>query len=70
MATRKAEMFIEMVGLKMTTAEIEAKVKEAVKAPAAIYVNTVERRAYAVDKAGKTTPVDLAAAEYSRESAE
>ena len=30
-------MFIEMVGLKMTTAEIEARVKEAVKAPSAEY---------------------------------
>lgn len=68
MATRKAEMFIEMVGTSMTTTEIENKVKEQVKVPARIYVNTVERVAYAVDKAGVTTPVVLTQAEYSHDS--
>lgn len=68
MATRKAEMFIEMVGTSMTTTEIENKVKEQVKAPARIYVNTVERVAYVVDKAGVTTPVVLTQAEYSHDN--
>lgn len=37
MATRKAGMFIELVGTSMTITEIKAKVKEAFKAPTEEY---------------------------------
>ena len=63
MATRKPEMLIEMGTssgmVTFSTKEIEEIVKEVVKSPVKIYVNTAEARAYAVTKENETFGVDL-----------
>lgn len=59
MATRKPTIVIEMEGVSITPAELEARVKAKAGTVQTIYLNTKEATAYAVNKAGETVTVPL-----------
>lgn len=59
MATRKPAIVVEMEGVSITPAELEAKVKAKAGTVQTIYLNTKEATAYAVNKAGETVTVPL-----------
>ena len=59
MATRKLTIVIEMEGVSITPAELEAKVKAKAGTVQTIYLNTKEATAYAVNKAGDSISIPL-----------